>query len=302
MPKHPPYRRAALRTRKQMTNTADHLSLKKGVHGEWERKVYPETEQPQKRKRQSRNLFGYFHLLFKPAICWDSSVPPVHTHAPRAAERLIFLLFDPLENHTEHPETVTHTAISVNKVCHSCYPSSSQRGNCLSFQQWFCNSYYIYLYLKTKIINIRHDALNPATTEVSYAQVFPMYHLRLHIEHNLEETETCCRSAVEGRSLRVSLAISGKKHFKGSWDPQQGRIKLHVGRLLLASGCWSRSLKAKVMRDDGGRQKNWENVQKNWENVGHHQWWTGDAVLLEAQGSLEKDHCDPHVHSQKLHW
>lgn len=59
------------------------------------------TTEKKKKIHQSLWLLS-FNLLLKPAIYRDSSIPPVHPHALRAAQRLIFLLFDPLQNHSEH--------------------------------------------------------------------------------------------------------------------------------------------------------------------------------------------------------
>lgn len=108
-------------------------------------------------------------------------------------------------------------------------------------------------------------------------QAQALLHLWLYIKHILGENT---RSAVEGRSLKASLAIWGQNDFRGWWDPQWGSLSNRetcVAVLLLIKEQWE--------------------MQEGERKTGKSQNITNDELGLQFywRGSLEKDHHGPHL-------
>lgn len=152
MPKHPSYRRAALRTGEYITNVADHLSLKKCMHWEQERKVHPETKQPQKRKRRkSSNLSGYLlfiscsNLPFTETLAYLLCIL-LHPELQQGSFSSCLILWKTTLNTEKHWHT--QQFLQTRFVIHVA-PLAVEEAT-ISLSNKFCNSYYTYLYLKTK--------------------------------------------------------------------------------------------------------------------------------------------------------
>lgn len=119
----------------------------KNVHTENEKRRYIHSKATTEKKKKAQQSLWLLssHLLFDPET-------PMYLLCTLRYPELTKGWFSSclILQKTQHWEALTHTAISVNKACHPCFPSSSQRGNNLSFQQQFSRSYYMYLYLRTK--------------------------------------------------------------------------------------------------------------------------------------------------------
>lgn len=142
------------------------------------------AKQLQKRKRRPSNLFGYFLLLFHPETPAYLLCTLRHRELTKGWFSCCLILQE-----TEHWEALTHTAISVNKVCHPCFPSSSQKRQQSAF---LTTAFQILLHVslpQNQRINIRHEALNTTPPEVMQAQAFTVPLVAAHQAHFGRKTQ-----------------------------------------------------------------------------------------------------------------